>query len=61
MDDTAGIIETYISLIPLLLNVFAMFNMCLFQYKHNEEGGKVESIFIKCSNCDISTGLHLEG
>ena len=60
MEHTADIIETDISLIPLLLKVFAMFQMHLFQYKHNEEDKKVESIAIKCSNYDGSTGLILK-
>ena len=37
MEHTEGIIETYISLIPLSLKVFAMFHMRFFYYKHNEE------------------------
>ena len=57
MEHTAGIIETYISLIPVSIKVFEMFQMRLFYYKHNKEEKKVESIFIKCINCDRSTGL----
>ena len=49
-----------ISLIPLLLKVFAMFQMGLFQYKHNEEEKKLDYIFINCSNCDRSNGLLLK-
>ena len=37
-----------------------MFQMHLFQYKHNEDDKKVESIAIKCSNYDGSTGLILK-
>ena len=37
-----------------------MFQMHLFYYKHNEEDNVVEAIFIKCSNCDRSTGLFLK-
>ena len=57
VDHTEGIIETYISLIPSLLKGFAMYQMPLFYYKHNKEDNVVEAIAIKCSNCDISTGL----
>ena len=57
---TAGIIKTDKSLITLILKDFAMFQMSLFEYKHNEEEKKVESIFIKCSNCDRITGLLLK-
>ena len=59
VDHTAGIIETYISLIPSLFKVFAMFQILLFYYKHNEEENDVEAIAIKCSNCDRSTGFFL--
>ena len=37
-----------------------MFQMRLFQYKHDEEDKKVEYIFIKCSTCDRSTDLLLK-
>ena len=37
MEHTTGIIETDISLIPLLLKIIAMFQMRLFYYKHIEE------------------------
>ena len=57
MDHTAGSIETDISLITSLLKVFAMFQMRLFNYKHNEEENFAEATVIKCSNCDRSTGL----
>ena len=60
MEHTAGIIETYISLIPSLLKVFAMFQMCLFYYKHNEEWSVIEAIAINYSNCDRRTGLFLK-
>ena len=60
MEHTAGIIETYISLRPSLLKGFEMFQMCLFIYKHNEEENVVETIAIKCSSCDRSTGLFLK-
>ena len=37
-----------------------MFQMNLFQYKHNKEEKKVEYIFIKCSNWDRINGLLLK-
>ena len=60
MEHAASIIETDISIIPFLSKVFAIFQMRLFNYKHNEEDKKVESIFSNCSNCDRSTGLPLK-
>ena len=60
MDNTAYIIETYVVLITLLLKVFAMFQMRLFYYKHNEEDKKVNYIATKCINFDRSTGLLLK-
>ena len=33
-----------------------MFQVRLFKYKHNEEDKKMESKFIKCSNCDRKSG-----
>ena len=60
VENTAGIIETDKSLIPLLLKVFAIFQMPLFYYKHNEEENVVEAKAIKCINCDRSTGLFLK-
>ena len=59
MEHTAGIIETDISLIPLLLKFFAIFQMRLFYSKRNEEEKKLESLFNKCSNNDRSTSLLL--
>ena len=60
MGNAASIIGTDISLIPSLLKVFAMFQMCLFYYKHNEEWSVIEAIAINYSNCDIRTGLFLK-
>ena len=60
MDHTVGIIETDISIIPLILKVFAIFQIFLFVYKHNEEGKKAESTAIKCRNCDRGAGLLLK-
>ena len=40
MEHNVDTIETDILLIPLLLMVFAMFQMRLLWYKHNEEGKK---------------------
>ena len=55
-----SIVETDISLIPLSLKFFAIFQMYLFYYKHNEEYNVVGGISIKCSNCHISTVLFLK-
>ena len=52
----AGIIETDISLIPLLLKVFAIFR-CIYFNTNITKRKKLESIFIKHINCDRSTGL----
>ena len=60
MEHTASIIETDISSIPSLLKVFAMFQVCLFYDKHNEEDNVVEDIAIKCRNCHSSTALYLK-
>ena len=37
-----------------------MFNLRLFYYKHNEEGNVVDSIDIRCINCNKYTGLHIK-
>ena len=59
-ENTEGIIETYISLIPSLLKIFAMFQIRLFHFKHNDEENVVQTIAIKCINCDRITGLFLK-
>ena len=60
MEHTASIIETDISSIPSLLKVFAMFQVCLFYDKHNEEDNVVEDIAIKCIHFHRITGLFLK-
>ena len=49
MENNASIIETYISLIPSLLNVFEMFQIRLSYDDDNEEDNAVEAIAINCS------------
>ena len=58
MEHTASNIETYISLLPSLLKVFAMFQMRLLHNEHNEHKNFVESIAIRCSNFHINNGLY---
>ena len=41
MEHTTSNIETYISILPLLLKVFAMFQMRLLYYEHIEEENDV--------------------
>ena len=60
VDHIANILEKNKSLITSLLKVFSMFRLCIFYYNHNEEENVVESIAIKCSNCDKDTGLYLK-
>ena len=60
MENTAIIIETDISLSPLLLKFLAMFQMGLLYHEHNEGKYVVEAIDIHCINCNIITGLHLK-
>ena len=37
-----------------------MFQLRLFYDKHNEEGNAEDEIYIRCSNCNKETGLHLK-
>ena len=60
MGHTASNIETDISLLLSILNVFDLFQMLLLYYKHNEEEHVVEAISIKCSNYHRNTGLYLK-
>ena len=60
MENTAIIIETDISLSPLLLKFLAMFQMGLLYHEHNEGKYVVEAIDIHRINFNINTGLHLK-
>ena len=54
MEHTKNIIKPNKGLIPSLLKVFSMFELCLI-----DDIYKVEAIDISCINCKISTGLYL--
>ena len=59
VEHTENILRPNKGLIPSLLKVFAMFQLCLFYYTKYEEENVVEAISIKCSNCNKDTGLHI--
>ena len=57
VDHTAGIIETNISLIPLLLEGLQCFIFFYFKINIMKRRKKKGSIFITCINYDRRTGL----
>ena len=60
LEHNASNSEADISLLPSLLIVFEMIQMCLLYYEHNEEDNFMEAIAIKCTNFQRSTGLYLK-
>ena len=58
MDYNEENIETEITLLPLLLTFFAMFQLCFWYNKENVDGKFVENVAIRCSNCGKSTGIY---
>ena len=54
IEHTANVINQNKGLFPSLLNVFFMFQLCLFDDKY-----EVEIITIRCINCKKETGLYL--
>ena len=60
MYHTVDKIDTHITLLPLLLKIFAMFQMRLWYYKENLEENVVETIAVSCSNCGETTGLYVK-
>ena len=60
MDHTANILEPNESLIPSLLNLFSMFQLRIFYYKHNKEENALGDIASKCRNCNKENGLYLK-
>ena len=60
MDHTSHILEPNISLIPLLLKVFEMFQLLIFYDKKYGKENIFEAIDIKFINCNKETGLYLK-
>ena len=57
MDHTAVNMETQITLLPLLLKLFAIFKMRLWYDNKNSEETVVDDICIRYSHCGKTTGL----
>ena len=55
MEHTANITKEKKGLISSLLNVFAMFELCL-SYKE----GNLDVVYLRCINCKRETGLFLK-
>ena len=60
IEHTANIIKPNKGIITSLLKVFFMFQLRLFDDKHNEEGNIADTIAIRCSNSNKETGLYLK-
>ena len=60
MDHTAVNMETQITLLPLLLKLFAMFKMRLWYDNKNSEETVVDDICIRYSHCGKTTGLSVK-
>ena len=54
MEHTANILKPNKAMIPSLLNLFAMFELCLIDDKD-----KLDAIAIRCINCKKETVLYL--
>ena len=59
IEHTANIPKPNKGLIPSLLKVFVMFQLCLFDNKQDEEVNVVSIIAIRCINCNKETCLYL--
>ena len=59
IEHTVNILKPNNGLIPSLLKLFAMFELCLFDYKQYEEGNIMDIISIRCINCNKETVLYL--
>ena len=60
IEHTANILKPNKGLITSLLKLFAVFQLRLFDDKHNEEDNVVGSISIRCIKCNKDTGLHIK-
>ena len=60
IEHTENILKPDKGLIPSLLKVFAMLQICLFYDKHYEEGNVVNAIATRCSNRNKDTYLHIK-
>ena len=60
MEYTANRIENYITLLPALLNIFSVIQICCWYNKGHDDQNKVEHIAIRCSNCQKETGLSMD-
>ena len=59
-EHNADNIETKTQLLPLLLKVFTIFNMCLCYDNEFFKENMVNNIGIRCSNCGRTTGLYMK-
>ena len=60
MDYTEYNIETEITLLPSVLKMFQMSQLCFWYDTENVEYCIVETIAIRCSNCGEETGLSMK-
>ena len=60
VEHTGNNIGTNMTLLTLLLKVFAIFKMRLWYGNENVEGNVVDNIDVRCSNCGKITGLYMK-
>ena len=59
IEHTENILRPNKGLIPSLLKVFSIFKLRLFDDRQYEEGNVVDTIDIRCINCNKEIGLYL--
>ena len=47
-------------MLPSLLKMFSVFQMCVWYYNENDDQNSVENIAIRCSNRGKQTGLYMK-